>query len=115
MPRWAIGIHWRRDGKPVWKNPERIASDTSPATATIKDAQQFAHTIADALGVARDLVIDAYEDPLLLLSTEARLPINIDPLTVPFKHAEAHTAAACAGTRRRYPRRICAATQSQRR
>ena len=115
LPRWAIGIHWRRDGKPVWKNPERIASDTSPATATIKDAQQFAHTIADALGVARDLVIDAYEDPLLLLSTEARLPINIDPLTVPFKHAEAHTAAACAGTRRRYPRRICAATQSQRR
>ena len=91
LPRWAIGIHWRRDGKPVWKNPERIASDTSPATATIKDAQQFAHTIADALGVARDLVIDAYEDPLLLLSTEARLPINIDPLTVPFKHADERT------------------------
>ncbi|MEQ1775959.1 MAG: transglutaminase family protein [Burkholderiales bacterium] len=88
LPRWAIGIHWRKDGKPVWKNAERIASDHAPATATGDDAQRFAHAVADALGIAGDLVIPAYEDPFLLLSTEGKLPVNIDPLTVPMKEAD---------------------------
>ncbi len=91
LPRWAIGIHWRKDGQPVWKNPALIASDAIVATATTDDAQRFADAIAEALGIARDLVIAAYEDPLLLISTEAKLPINIDPLTVPFKKADERT------------------------
>ena len=91
LPRWAIGIHWRRDGKPVWKNPALISSDTAPAAATLDDAQQFAHALADSLGIDRTLVIPAFEDPLLLLATEAKLPVNIDPLTVPFKDADERT------------------------
>ena len=88
LPRWAIGIHWRRDGKPVWKNPERIARDDSPADANSDDARRCAHALAEALGIAVELVIPAYEDPLLLLSTEGKLPVNIDPLTVPLKDAD---------------------------
>jgi uncharacterized protein (DUF2126 family)/transglutaminase-like putative cysteine protease len=88
LPRWAIGIYWRRDGLPLWKNPTLIAADATPATATTDDARRFAHGMAHALGLADEFVIDAYEDPLLLLSTEARLPVNIDPLTVPMKDAD---------------------------
>jgi transglutaminase-like putative cysteine protease len=91
LPRWAIGIHWRKDGLPVWKNPARIARDDAPASATPADAQRCALALADALGLAQELVIAAYEDPLLLLSTDAKLPINIDPLTVPFKEADERT------------------------
>jgi len=88
LPRWAIGIYWRRDGKPLWKDATLIAADSTPATASTDDAQRFAHGMAHALGLADEFVIDAYEDPLLLLSTEARLPVNIDPLKVPMKDAD---------------------------
>jgi transglutaminase-like putative cysteine protease len=88
LPRWAIGIYWRRDGKPVWKDPALIAADATPATATTDDARRFAHRMAPALGLGKEFVIDAYEDPLLLLGAEARLPLNIDPLTVPLKDAD---------------------------
>jgi uncharacterized protein (DUF2126 family)/transglutaminase-like putative cysteine protease len=88
LPRWAIGIYWRRDGLPLWKNPALIAADATPATATTDDARHFAHGVAQALGLDDAFVIDTYEDPLLLLSTEARLPVNIDPLTVPMKEAD---------------------------
>jgi uncharacterized protein (DUF2126 family)/transglutaminase-like putative cysteine protease len=88
LPRWAIGIYWRRDGLPLWKNPALIAADATLATATTDDARRFAHGVAQALGLDDAFVIDAYEDPLLLLSTEARLPVNIDPLKVPMKEAD---------------------------
>ncbi len=91
LPRWALGIHWRKDGKPVWKNPALIARDDTPAHATADDAQRCAKELANALGIREELVIAAYEDPLLLLSTEGKLPVNIDPLTVPFKDADERT------------------------
>ncbi len=91
LPRWALGIYWRRDGKPLWKNPALIASDAAPAASTTSDARRFAHALAHALGLADEFVIDAYEDPLLLLSTEGKLPVNIDPLSVPFKDADERT------------------------
>jgi len=88
LPRWAIGIHWRKDGQPVWNNPALIAGDSAPANATPADAQRLAQGIASALGLARELVIAAYEDPLLLISSEGKLPVNLDPLTVPLNEAD---------------------------
>ena len=88
LPRWALGIHWRKDGQPVWQNPALIATDATPTRATTEDAQRFAEAVADALGVKRELVIPAFEDPFLLISTESKLPVNIDPLTVPMQEAD---------------------------
>ena len=27
LPRWALGCYWRKDGEPIWRNPELISAD----------------------------------------------------------------------------------------
>jgi uncharacterized protein (DUF2126 family)/transglutaminase-like putative cysteine protease len=79
QPRWAFSLHWRRDGKPVWRDMALIAGEFGSAAGT-EDAQALAVGIAAQLGIAADNVMPAFEDPLNLLKKEAALPINLDPL-----------------------------------
>jgi uncharacterized protein (DUF2126 family)/transglutaminase-like putative cysteine protease len=80
LPRWALGVFWRSDGEPLWRDPELLADTSVAGAATIDDAWQFARTLADRLGLdARDF-ITAYEDVPKLLRDEAALPVNADPL-----------------------------------
>ena len=30
VPRWALSLHWRRDGRPLWRNAELVARETAP-------------------------------------------------------------------------------------
>jgi uncharacterized protein (DUF2126 family) len=85
LPRWALGIQWRADGKPVWRDESLIARESSPADTTLDAARLFAADVAVTLGCAAEDVIRAYEDPLPLLSREAELPVNVDPASVPMK------------------------------
>jgi len=88
VPRWALGLHWRRDGRPVWRNPELIARESPPAgdpPATVEHAQAFAHALARELALDEAFAIPAYEDPLPLLAIEGGLPVNVDPAKVPLK------------------------------
>ncbi|MEZ4483256.1 MAG: transglutaminase family protein [Syntrophotaleaceae bacterium] len=41
LPRWAYGCFWRKDGIPVWKNPELLANiaenyDLTPTRRTLR-------------------------------------------------------------------------------
>ncbi|HEY5318769.1 MAG TPA: transglutaminase family protein, partial [Solirubrobacteraceae bacterium] len=74
LPRWQIGVHWRADGRPLWREPELLADPTTPGSATDDDAALLAQAIADALGLPEELRYRAYEDPVGRLWTEARLP-----------------------------------------
>ena len=85
LPRWALGIQWRTDGQPVWRDAALFARESAPADATPADARRLAHAIAAALGLAAGDVMDAYEDPLPLLAQEQNLPANVDPARVPMK------------------------------
>ncbi len=79
LPRWALGIYWRKDGKATWRNLQLVAfagADHGP-----HEARRLIEAIADALGLAAEFVIPAYEDPWQALDEESRLPYNIDPLT----------------------------------
>ncbi|HEX8324352.1 MAG TPA: transglutaminase family protein [Tepidisphaeraceae bacterium] len=80
LPRWAYGLYWRKDGQPVWRDPELIADENQPGNrATENDARHFANALARRLGVNPDHAIPGFEDAFYYLWKERRLPVNVDP------------------------------------
>jgi len=75
LPRWALGLFWRRDGRPVWRG-ELPSASPSPA-ATTADARAFLSGLAASLGVDPDLALEAREDPLHWIKAESDLPANV--------------------------------------
>ena len=79
LPRWAFGLYWRKDGVPIWRNSDLIATIENPRKADIGDAEHFAEGTAKRLGVDSEFVLPAFEDPGHWLQKEAGLPPNVDP------------------------------------
>jgi len=69
-PDWALSLYWRRDGKPIWRNPDLTAPERQPAPADAETACALARGIARRLGLSRRLAIPAYEDPIHLAEAE---------------------------------------------
>jgi uncharacterized protein (DUF2126 family)/transglutaminase-like putative cysteine protease len=87
LPRWAFSLYWRRDGEPLWADPSLIARE-SKAGAETKDAERLLARIAEHLGIAPDMVAEAYEDPADWILKESRLPENVDPSNPKLADAE---------------------------
>ena len=85
-PRWALGIYWRKDGKPVWNDAGSFA--VSAGHHGTAEAKQLIEAIAGRLGLAREFILPAFEDPWPALDQESKLPTNIDPLTVDLKDGD---------------------------
>jgi uncharacterized protein (DUF2126 family)/transglutaminase-like putative cysteine protease len=79
LPRWAFGLYWRRDGKPIWHNAALIAAETVSHRPSAEDAQRFTQAVAKRLGLGPAYVQQAFEDPTARLLQESELPENIDP------------------------------------
>ncbi|WP_225769864.1 DUF2126 domain-containing protein [Inquilinus sp. Marseille-Q2685] len=80
LPRWAFALYWRRDGKPVWRDPGLIATEAARAEAAgAAEAERLAEGVAARLGLA-GYVVPAYEDPAHWLLKEGELPANVDAL-----------------------------------
>ena len=52
LPRWTFSLYWRRDGQPVWKNPELVAREAQDYAADADQAHDFMATFAEKLGIA---------------------------------------------------------------
>ncbi len=78
LPRWALGLYWRKDGVPLWHDAALLAEAGKDGGRTLADAKRFIFTLTRYLGVATDFVLPAYEDALHYLQEEANLPINLD-------------------------------------
>jgi uncharacterized protein (DUF2126 family)/transglutaminase-like putative cysteine protease len=63
VPRWSFGLYWRRDGKPIWHDAARIASEAAAGRPHAEDAQRFAQALASRLGLDSAYVQPAFEDP----------------------------------------------------
>ncbi|MGB9093177.1 MAG: transglutaminase family protein [Gallionella sp.] len=85
LPRWQLAAFWRKDGKPVWKNPDLQADEDRDYGYTREHAEQFIRKLAERLGVGGRLILPGYEDPLHYLLQEGLLPNNLDPLEVDLK------------------------------
>ncbi|HEY2147022.1 MAG TPA: transglutaminase family protein, partial [Pirellulales bacterium] len=80
LPRWAFSCHWRRDGEPIWLNPDLIADERQHYGYGPAEARQFIAALARRLDIDAELAIPAYEDVWHYLWKERRLPTNVDPL-----------------------------------
>ncbi|MCM2328347.1 MAG: transglutaminase family protein [Lysobacter sp.] len=80
LPRWALSCFWRRDGTPLWTEDAAAAGSPGAPAATHEDARRFATELAQALGLAADFVLPAYDDPWKVLRDETNLPADLDPL-----------------------------------
>ena len=94
LPRWTFSLYWRRDGKPVWRDPGLVAEETADARPTADQAARLAEGIAARLGVEADFVLPAYEDTAHWIMKEAELPANVDPLDSKLEDAEARARIA---------------------
>jgi uncharacterized protein (DUF2126 family)/transglutaminase-like putative cysteine protease len=88
LPRWAFGLYWRGDGRPVWTDAESIARERPDRSATFADAQAFAAGVARRLDVADDFAIPAYEDPAYYTQKADELPVNVTPADSKLENAE---------------------------
>lgn len=77
LPRWALGLFWRTDGKPIWHNPRLLADDRIPGSAKLKSSANFIESLAGRLGINTRYVLPAYEDKDYYLQREAELPANV--------------------------------------
>ena len=79
LPRWALSICWRADGRPAWRNPALFDDERRPGHYTAEDAQRFIHALARRLGLGERFIQAGYEDVFYYLWRERRLPVNVDP------------------------------------
>ncbi len=88
LPRWALGVYWRVDGKPIWRDAALVAEDAKDYGFTPADAKKFAEALAGRLSLHRSHAIPAFEDVWQMLQQEQALPINVDPLKADLKDAD---------------------------
>ena len=80
LPRWTLGVFWRRDGEPLWADPALLADlgDDAAEPAAGIDAQ-FAAALCRLLAVSANHVQPAFEDTYYYLWKEGTLPSDLDP------------------------------------
>ena len=78
LPRWALGLYWRKDGAPVWRDQRLLAEPQRDYGHGHEDARRFAETLARHLDLADRHVVPAYEDALHYLGREAELPVDLE-------------------------------------
>ncbi len=79
LPRWSLNCFWRKDGEPVWLDPELYADESRSYGADAYLANKFLYGVASRLGLDSQHIFPAYEDWLYYLWRERRLPINVTP------------------------------------
>ncbi len=77
LPRWALGIYWRTDAKPLWHSPSLLATPDDASRADAATAEQFMQALCAELGLETRYVVPGYEDQDFYLTRESQLPKNV--------------------------------------
>ena len=79
LPRWALGIFWRRDGEPIWNDPQWLADFSEDYGHGLDDARRFAEALVGKLGLEAENLLPAFEDPFHAAWVEDNLPLGLVP------------------------------------
>ena len=85
LPRWALGVYWRTDGLPLWRDADLLADEGRDYGHDTDRAAAFMHALAQRLGLPSAYIQAGYEDALHYLLKEAELPVNLDPAKADLK------------------------------
>lgn len=88
LPRWAFSCYWRKDGTPIWNNPDLLADVTVDYGSGITQARDFITTLTQLLGVSKQYIKESYEDIFHYLVKEQQLPVNVEPTDPKLKNSE---------------------------
>ncbi len=78
VPRWALGVFWRKDGEPLWRDPALLARIDKDYGHGLRQTTGFANKLVELLGIEEQYLVPAYEDALHYLLQEQKIPGNID-------------------------------------
>lgn len=79
LPRWTFSLYWRKDGVPIWHDPDLLAREDTSEAVGPQDAQALLSAIAASLSVPAENVVPAFEDPADWIIKEGNLPANVTP------------------------------------
>jgi uncharacterized protein (DUF2126 family)/transglutaminase-like putative cysteine protease len=79
LPRWSLNAFWRKDGEPLWSDPELFAKSSVSNGVNAQRAEDFLIEVSERLGVGSRHVFPAFEDVWYYLWRERKLPGNVDP------------------------------------
>ena len=88
LPRWTFSLYWRKDGKPIWHDPDLFAHEDTDEEVGPDQAQALLQAIAATLDVPRENVLPAFEDPAEWIIKEGKLPENVTPENSKLKDPE---------------------------
>jgi uncharacterized protein (DUF2126 family)/transglutaminase-like putative cysteine protease len=85
LPRWQVGVSWRVDGEPLWRDRSLLddpwgAPVLTPGSAEAADkVAALTASIAESLGVPPEFAVPLFEDPLVRILDEAGTPKGDPP------------------------------------
>ena len=88
LPRWALGIFWRTDKKPLWHDPALLATPGDDTKVPKKAARTFLKSLCAELGLPDKYIVPGYEDKEYYLDKEGALPRNVSVADSKIKDAQ---------------------------
>lgn len=88
LPRWALGIFWRTDKKPLWHDQSLLATPADDSKAPKAAAKTFLKNLCQQLGLPDRYMVTGYEDKEYYLEKEANLPKNVSIADSKLKDAQ---------------------------
>lgn len=76
LPRWSLNCYWRKDGLPLWSREELLFPKKHTLMHTVDTARQFMDNLAVELGIGKEYIYPAHEDPVHYSWEEHALPIE---------------------------------------
>lgn len=63
LPRWTFSLYWRKDGNPIWNDPDLVAEEGRDYDIAGEAPEKLLTALAGELGIKPEKVVPAYEDP----------------------------------------------------